>query len=119
VGATRRLAGLWSGSDVWVVLKGRHTVVGGAAGIVTINSSGNPGLAQGGTGDVLAGYLGGILAQPPLGHDLGRAIRYAVWRHGAAADELELRSSGWTAEDLTVTLGGAVKAGQTWPRRCL
>lgn len=105
VSATRRLAGLWRGSDVLVVLKGRHTVVGGASGIVTINGSGNPGLAQGGTGDVLAGFLAGILAQPALRQDLGRAIRYAVWRHGAVADALESRSSGWTAEDLAAALG--------------
>lgn len=106
VGAARKVSGLWRGTDVLTVLKGRHTVISGSNGIVHINSTGNPGLAQGGTGDVLAGYLGGWVAQPPLREDLGLAVRFAVWRHGAVADALEARGSGWTAEDLAGALSG-------------
>ncbi|MBL9136134.1 MAG: NAD(P)H-hydrate dehydratase [Verrucomicrobiales bacterium] len=106
VAAVRRISALWRGADVFTVLKGRHTVVGGASGIVHINGTGNPGLAQGGTGDVLAGYLGGWLAQPTLHQDVGQAIRFGVWRHGAAADALEARGFAWTAEDLAGALHG-------------
>jgi NAD(P)H-hydrate epimerase len=48
------------------VLKGRHTLIGAFEGPVTINGSGNPHLAQGGSGDVLSGYLGGWLARKDL-----------------------------------------------------
>lgn len=83
-----------------VVLKGHHTLVANADGSVYINPTGNPGLAQGGSGDVLAGFLTGWLAQPALAADALRAIRYAVWEHGASADRLEAQRQNWTAEDL-------------------
>ena len=56
-----------------------------------INGSGNPGLASGGTGDVLAGMLGALLAQ---GIESGDALRLAVCVHGAAADALVARGIG-------------------------
>jgi ADP-dependent NAD(P)H-hydrate dehydratase / NAD(P)H-hydrate epimerase len=62
----------------WVVLKGYQTLVGRVPGSQFINSSGNPGLAQGGSGDVLAGFLGGLLAQPALAADPLQTIRYGV-----------------------------------------
>ena len=46
-------------------------------------------LAQGGSGDVLAGYLGGLLAQPALQADPLLTTRYAVWRHGLAGESKE------------------------------
>jgi NAD(P)H-hydrate epimerase len=91
---------------VFVVLKGLHTLTGVAGGRVGVNSSGNPGLAQGGTGDVLAGYLAGLLAQPPLAAMPGRAIRFAVWQHGAAADAMSGTGSAWVPEELVTALGG-------------
>jgi NAD(P)H-hydrate epimerase len=106
VRSARMVSGLWRGTEVLTVLKGRHTVICGSNGIVHVNGTGNPGLAQGGTGDVLAGYLGGWLAQPQLREDPGLAVRFAVWRHGAVADALEARGSGWTAEDLAGALSG-------------
>ncbi len=69
---------------LYVALKGARTVVGYPGGEVFLNPTGNPGLASGGTGDVLAGMIGGFLAQgmPP-----GEALKAAVFIHGMAADE--------------------------------
>jgi len=103
--AVQALLGRWPGADVWVVLKGRHTLVSSAGRSVLVNPSGNPGLAQGGSGDVLAGYLGGLLAQSVAADDLGRAVRYGVWRHGAVADALEATGEAWTSEDLAAAMG--------------
>ena len=89
-----------------VVLKGRHTLIGKAEGTVHVNATGNPALAQGGSGDLLAGYLAGLLAQPLLQDNLGLAISFAVWQHGAAADALSASSSNWTIEDLANWIGG-------------
>ena len=91
--------------DAWVVLKGHQTLIGRSAGPVYINPSGNPFLAQGGSGDVLAGYLAGLLAQPGLQADPLKTISYAVWQHGAAADRLEKRRRNWVVEELVEELG--------------
>lgn len=104
-GAVRRLAERWEGGGTLVVLKGRHTLVGGAAEGIRVNSSGNPGLGQGGSGDVLAGYLGGLLAQSALVAEPSRAVRYGVWRHGWAADRLEETGRAWTVDELVEALG--------------
>jgi len=88
-----------------VVLKGHQTLVGRSAGGVFVNSSGNAGLAQGGSGDALAGFLAGLLAQPALQADPLKTIRYAVWQHGAAADWLEAAKPNWVVEDLVEKLG--------------
>lgn len=93
--------------NAWVVLKGHETLVGRAEGDIHVNPTGNPHLAQGGSGDVLAGFIGGLLAQPALAAEAGRAIRYAVWQHGAAADLLQTRQKNWVVEDLVNELGNA------------
>ncbi|MCC6234309.1 MAG: NAD(P)H-hydrate dehydratase [Verrucomicrobiales bacterium] len=103
--AVRRLARFWDRTSTVAVLKGRHTILGQSDGCLFVNGTGNPGLAQGGTGDVLAGYLGGLIAQPALAKDLIHAVRYGVWRHGLAADQLEFSGARWTAEDLAEALG--------------
>jgi len=95
--------------DCWVVLKGQHTLIGRVEGQVLVNPTGNPGLGQGGSGDLLAGYLAGLLAQPLLLEDVARTIRYAVWQHGAAADELASQAPNWVVEDLAKRIG-AVQA---------
>lgn len=88
----------------WVVLKGHQTLVGRETGPCWWNGSGNPGLAQGGSGDVLSGFLGGTLAQREMAANPLRAIRSAVWHHGATADRLERSGDPWTAEDLAAQL---------------
>jgi ADP-dependent NAD(P)H-hydrate dehydratase / NAD(P)H-hydrate epimerase len=104
-GREETLAAL-SAKGICVVLKGHHTLVADITGSIYINPTGNPGLAQGGSGDVLAGFLTGWLAQPSTAEDPLRAIRYAVWEHGASADRLEAQRQNWTAEDLADTLRG-------------
>jgi NAD(P)H-hydrate epimerase len=85
-------------------LKGSRTVVGRAGDLPWWNPTGNPGLAQGGSGDVLVGFLGGLLAQPALAAEAMRAIRGAVFHHGAAADRLEASGEPWDAADLSCAI---------------
>ncbi len=92
--------------NCWVVLKGQHTLIGRAEGELFVNSSGNSGLAQGGSGDLLAGYIAGWLAQPLLQNDPLLALRHAVFEHGAAADRLSGRRQNWIVEELAEELGG-------------
>src|SRR5439155_8319509 len=61
-----------------VVLKGHQTLVGRAEAEIFVNPSGNPHLAQGGSGDVLAGFIAGFLAQPSMRADVDKMVRYAV-----------------------------------------
>jgi hydroxyethylthiazole kinase-like uncharacterized protein yjeF len=68
-----------------VVLKGAGSILAFATGAWAINSSGNPGLASGGMGDVLSGMAGAFLAQ---GIAMDDALKCAVCLHGAAADAL-------------------------------
>ncbi len=72
------------------VLKGAGTLVADPAdGSLSVNGSGNPGMATGGTGDCLTGLLAAFLAG---GHSPAAAARAAVWIHGAAADRAALRT---------------------------
>jgi hydroxyethylthiazole kinase-like uncharacterized protein yjeF len=96
--ALRELSKLFG--NCFVVLKGHQTLIGRSSGEIFVNSSGNPHLAQGGAGDVLAGLLAGLLAQPALQADALKTIRYGVWRHGAAADLLQTTRPNWVVEDL-------------------
>ena len=91
--------------DCWVVLKGHQTLIGRSTGEVYVNSSGNPHLAQGGSGDILSGYLAGLLTQPALAAHPLKTISYAVWQHGAAADLLQAQHPNWVVEDLIAVLG--------------
>ncbi len=94
--------------NCFVVLKGHQTLTGLNSGEIFVNPSGNPHLAQGGSGDVLSGYLAGLLAQPALRTEPLKAIRYGVWQHGATADLLETKKPNWVVEDLIDALGTAV-----------
>ena len=93
--------------DCWVVLKGHETLVGRSTGEIFVNSSGNPHLAQGGSGDVLSGFIAGLLAQPALQADVGKTLRFAVWLHGATADALQAARTNWVLEELVAGLGRA------------
>jgi hydroxyethylthiazole kinase-like uncharacterized protein yjeF len=84
VAAVRKLSTRVGGA--LVVLKGYQTLVGGEDGPVHVNNTGGPLLGQGGSGDVLAGYLAGLLAQPAMSRDPVRTTRHAVWRHGLAGE---------------------------------
>lgn len=90
-----------------VVLKGNRTVISHGKEQRYINSSGNPDLGQGGSGDALAGYLGGLLAQPSLHPALDRLVRFAVWEHGRTADLLSDSSLAWDLEDFILRLGNS------------
>jgi len=91
--------------NCYAVLKGHQTVIGRGKENLFVNSSGNPSLAQGGSGDLLGGFIAGLLAQPELQKDPLMAIRYAVWAHGAAADKLSRERRNWVVEDLAAALG--------------
>ncbi len=88
----------------WVVLKGFQTLVGQCQGVIWLNSSGDAALAQGGTGDILAGYLAGLLAQPELISQTATTIRYAVWQHGAASDNAKTIGHQYVPEELLAYL---------------
>ncbi len=98
IGALKKLSQKFG--NCWVVLKGHQTLVGRANGSIFVNCSGNPFMAQGGSGDLLAGFIGGLLAQPELQKDVELARRYAVWAHGEAADRLSSVMPNWGPEDL-------------------
>jgi ADP-dependent NAD(P)H-hydrate dehydratase / NAD(P)H-hydrate epimerase len=73
------------------VLKGAGTICADADGHWFINTTGNPGLASGGTGDVLSGIIGSLVAQ---GLNVLDAARLGVYVHGAAADALVAMNIG-------------------------
>ncbi len=103
VEAVRRLSRQFG--NAWVVLKGHHTLIGRSTGEIYVNPTGNPHLAQGGSGDALTGFIGGLAAQPDLQPDLLTVLRYAVWQHGLAADRLQASRPNWTVEELVSELG--------------
>jgi ADP-dependent NAD(P)H-hydrate dehydratase / NAD(P)H-hydrate epimerase len=80
VATVRQFATGWC---TMVVLKGATSAVGLPDGTVLLNPTGNPGMASGGTGDVLSGVLGALLAR---GLDPGVALPAAVYLHGLAGD---------------------------------
>jgi ADP-dependent NAD(P)H-hydrate dehydratase / NAD(P)H-hydrate epimerase len=92
---------------VHVVLKGHRTVIATPEGRVFINPTGNPGMATGGTGDVLTGMIAAWLAQLL---DAEAACRLAVFLHGAAGDLAEAAEgqAGMTATDVLEHIGEAL-----------
>ena len=66
-----------------LVLKGYRTLIATPQGEIFINPTGNPGMASGGTGDVLTGMIGGLLAQ---GLEILPSVQVAVYLHGLAGD---------------------------------
>ena len=84
---------------VTLLLKGARSIIGGPGGRLAVNSTGNPGLASGGTGDVLTGLIAGFLAQGIGPFD---AACLGAYCHGKAADRLMARfgDRGILATDL-------------------
>jgi NAD(P)H-hydrate epimerase len=95
-----------------VVLKGFHTIVAAPNGQVFVNTTGNPGLAKGGSGDVLTGLLGALIAQFGT-DDLLRIVALGVYLHGRAADLLAEQS------DASGMLAGEVAQAIPYARRKL
>jgi NAD(P)H-hydrate epimerase len=77
--------------NAYVILKGSHTIIASPDGHIFVNTSGNPGLAKGGSGDVLTGVLAALTAQFKT-DDWTRVLALGVYLHGKAA-ELATRSS--------------------------
>ncbi len=94
-----------------VVLKGHRTLVAEPGGQVWVNMTGNPGMATGGTGDVLTGLIAGMIAQFP--NDLVRAVCAAVWLHGYAGDRVVFTYSSEQALTATDLLEDAYVDEQT------
>lgn len=98
IAAANALAKAWQAT---IVLKGSGTVIASPdKGPPVINPTGNAGLSTAGTGDVLAGMIGALLAQ---GMPIAGAARAAVWIHGRAADRLVadgVGPAGLTASEL-------------------
>jgi NAD(P)H-hydrate epimerase len=92
---------------VHVVLKGHRTVIATPNGRVFINMTGNPGMAKGGTGDVLTGMIAAWFGQLL---DAEAAYKLAVYLHGLAGDltEADEGEIAMTAGDLVARLGDAV-----------
>jgi NAD(P)H-hydrate epimerase len=84
---------------VTVVLKGARTLIAHPNGEVAVNTTGNPGMAKGGSGDLLTGLIAGLLAQYP--GDVARAVEAAVFMHGLAAD-LAVRCPEGTQDEHTL-----------------
>jgi hydroxyethylthiazole kinase-like uncharacterized protein yjeF len=88
LGAALALARHWNSL---VVLKGAGSICAAPDGSWRINTSGNPGLASGGMGDVLTGLVAALIAQGTPAQD---ALHAGVYAHGAAADALVARAGG-------------------------
>jgi len=71
-------------TGVTLVLKGARTLIAHPDGRVAVNTTGNPAMAKGGSGDLLTGVVAALLAQYPC--DPARAVEAAVYLHGLAAD---------------------------------
>jgi hydroxyethylthiazole kinase-like uncharacterized protein yjeF len=96
--AAREAARRWK---THVILKGFHTLIASPAGEVFVNTTGNAGLAKGGTGDALTGLLAALTAQFKTG-DWLRVLTLGVYLHGLAADigVTRMNASGLIADDV-------------------
>jgi NAD(P)H-hydrate epimerase len=117
VGLARRFA---TDNGVTLVLKGWRTLVAHPDGRVAVNTTGNPAMAKGGSGDILTGIVAAMLAQYP--ERVAEAVEAAVFLHGLAGDFATLAQDEHTvlATDTVAHLWQAFRArvededGFTW-----
>jgi len=97
-----------------LVLKGDRTIIALPDGTAWVNPTGNPGMATGGTGDILTGMVAGVLAQMP--NDYARAVIAAVYLHGLAGDVAAERMGehSLVATDLLDALPEAFRRAAHW-----
>ena len=93
--------------DITIVLKGRYTMTVRPDGKVYINSSGNPGMATAGSGDVLTGVISGLISQ---GYSPESSVWMGVYIHGHAGDLAASKHSeqSMIASDIVDNLGAAI-----------
>jgi len=105
LGAARKCASQWG---LTVVLKGANTIVAAPDGRARLSPFANPGLASGGTGDVLAGAITGLIAQ---GMEAFEAASLGVYLHGLAGELVrrELGDAGMLAGDVAAALPRAIR----------
>ena len=96
------------GHGCTVALKGHRTLTATTAGTVLVNTTGNSGLAKGGSGDVLTGVIASLLAQ---GASPGQAAAAGVWLHGRSGDlaAARLTEYGAAPEDVLSALPAALR----------
>jgi len=117
IGLARRFA---TEHKLTLVLKGWRTLVAHPDGRIAVNTSGNPAMAKGGSGDILTGIVAAMLAQFP--QDAARAVETAVYLHGLAGDFVALAMDEHTvlATDTVAHLSDAFRhrakdaGGLTW-----
>jgi NAD(P)H-hydrate epimerase len=97
-----------------LVLKGNNTIVALPDGQAWVNPTGNPGMATGGTGDILTGMTAGVIGQMP--DDVGQGAVAAVYLHGLAGDVAAetIGEHSLTATDLLTTLPEAFRRATKW-----
>ncbi len=91
---------------LYILLKGRYSAMACPDGSVYFNPTGNPGMATGGSGDVLTGMLTGLLSQ---GYAPKAALLLGAWLHGLAGDQAvtDISEEALVAEDIVYYLGQA------------
>lgn len=94
--------------NIHIVLKGHYSLISTPAGMGYFNTTGNPGMATGGSGDVLCGIITGLLAQ---GYQPEQACLLGCWLHGLAGDiaAASLSEEAMIASDITDKLGMAFR----------
>ena len=95
---------------LYLVLKGHRTLIATPQGEVFINPTGNPGLASGGTGDVLTGMIGGLICQ---GFDILPSLQASIYLHGLAGDQVaqELGEKSLIATDIIKKIPALLQGG--------
>jgi ADP-dependent NAD(P)H-hydrate dehydratase / NAD(P)H-hydrate epimerase len=93
-----------------ILLKGVPTVIASPTGVTHVSATGNPALAMGGTGDLLSGIAGAMLAQ---GLSALHAGGIAAWVHGCAAEQAVARRGGWRGVTMELLIQ---EVSNVWPR---